>query len=732
MGSAAPLEGVAATALAVAAIRAEETVRPDRLFADPLAEAFVAASGWSPSRPSGDRRAVVLRAWVVARTVFLDELLGSACREGRRQVVLLGAGLDVRAFRLPWPPGVRWFELDAAEVLDYKDLVLAEQAAVAGCERVPVRCDLRADWPGALLAAGFEPGQPTVWVAEGVLAYLPQEQVEGVLADLTTLSAPGSQLGLSMASRDPAGAARTSRARSLRRSDAPRDPVGWLAGHGWTAQVTDAREVLRGHGRRPGAGPGPAAPASEAQAVPPAEPASGPQAVPPAAPATGPQAVPPAAPASGPQAVPPAAPASGPQAVPPAEPASGAQARASAGRPARGLLISATRNRSPRPARPADLRQADTASAASHTPEADVVSGRLPLSALLSQVLVAFTIECDNKFERQMPHSTTSHGRPAGAPWLVSMAMWSNCLRFVGEDPITVGELERLARTGTNLDGMRRWGYIDVRPGPDDRRARPPRRDLTVRATPAGLRAQHVWRPLPGVVEKRWQERFGREALGDLGASLRAAAARLDGGLPDCLPILGYGRRTEGPEHRLPPEDVFGLGLPVLLSRVLLAFAAEFERESDVALAISADLLRVLDQPGARVRDLPLLAGVSKEAISMAMGVAGKQDLAVLEPDPAGSRGKVARLTCAGQSAQDGCRRLLAAIEDGWQDRFGSAGVRGLRRALDRLATAPRGQPSLWLGLEPYPGGWRASVRRPRTLPHFPVVLHRGGFPDGS
>jgi hypothetical protein len=430
-----------------------------------------------------------------------------------------------------WPPGVRWFELDAAEVLDYKDLVLAEQAAVAGCERIPVRCDLRADWPGALLAAGFEPGQPTVWVAEGVLAYLPQEQVEGVLADLTTLSAPGSQLGLSMASRDPAGPARTSRARSLRRSDAPQDPVGWLAGHGWTAQATDAREVLRGHGRRPGAGPGPAAPATGAQAVPPAEPASGAQAVPSAEPATGAQAVPPAGPASGPQA------------------------RAPASRPARGLLISATRDRSPRPARPVGSRpggprQADTASAASHAPVADVVSGRLPLSALLSQVLVAFTIECDNEFERQMPHSTTSHGQPAGAPWLVSMAMWSNCLRFVGEDPVTVGELERLARTGTNLDGMRRWGYIDVRPDPDDRRARPPRRDLTVRATPAGLRAQQAWRPLPGVVEKRWQERFGRKALGDLGASLRAVAARLDGGLPDCLPDPGVraaDRRSRAP-----------------------------------------------------------------------------------------------------------------------------------------------------------------------------------------
>jgi DNA-binding MarR family transcriptional regulator len=347
-------------------------------------------------------------------------------------------------------------------------------------------------------------------------------------------------------------------------------------------------------------------------------------------------------------------------------------------------------------------------------------------------VLVAFTIECDNEFERQMPHSTTSHGRTAGGPWLVSMAMWSNCLRFVGEEPITAGELERRARTRTNIDGMRRWGYIDVRPDPDDRRARPPGRDLTVRATAAGLRAQQVWRPLPGVIEERWQERFGREALGDLRERLRAVAARLDGGLPDCLPILGYGLRASGPERVSPPEEVSGLSLPALLSRVLLAFAAEFEHRSDVALAISANLLRVLAQPGVRVRDLPLLAGVSKEAISMAMGIAGKQGLAVLEPDPAASRGKVARLTPGGRTAQDGCRRLLTATEDGWQQRFGSDRIRGLRRALDRLA-APGGPSSpLWLGLEPYPSGWRASVPRPRTLPHFPMVLHRGGFPDGS
>ena len=76
------------------------------------------------------------------------------------------------------------------------------------------------------------------------------------------------------------------------------------------------------------------------------------------------------------------------------------------------------------------------------------------------------------------------------------------------------------------------------------------------------------------------------------------------------------------------------------MSRVLLAFAVEFELGSDVSLPISANLLRVLDQQGVRVRDLPLLAGVSKEAISMVMGIAGKQGLAVLERirRPAGAR----------------------------------------------------------------------------------------------
>ena len=73
---------------------------------------------------------------------------------------------------------------------------------------------------------------------------------------------------------------------------------------------------------------------------------------------------------------------------------------------------------------------------------------------------------------------------------------------------------------------------------------------------------------------------------------------------------------------------------------------------------------------------------------------------------------------------------LTDTIERRWDDRF-TPGVTGaLRASLEPLAA---GQPPvLSAGLQPYPDNWRASVRRPATLPHFPMVLHRGGYPDGS
>jgi hypothetical protein len=326
------------------------------------------------------------------------------------------------------------------------------------------------------------------------------------------------------------------------------------------------------------------------------------------------------------------------------------------------------------------------------------------LCTLLSQILVAFTIEFDNEFEHRMPHRTTNHGGSTG-PWLVSMAMWWNCMRFVAEEGISTRELEKLARTHTNLRGMQRWGYITVDA------------DGIVRAKLKGQKAQEVWRPLTGIIEQRWEQRFGSQTIAALRELLRE---QIDIDLPDCLPILGYGlfsTATPGKIETSPDH----LPLPPMLSRVLLSMAMEFERESDLSLAICANLLRVLDETGVRVRDLPTLAGVSKESLSMAMGILQKKHIAVLESD---KRVKIARLTPKGKQTQEASRMLLGAIEERRKSRFGT----NLRDSLQALLN----HPAFFQGLVPYPDNWRASVPKPQVLPHYPMVLHRGGFPDGS
>jgi methyltransferase (TIGR00027 family) len=401
-----------------------------------------------------------------------------------------------------------------------------------------------------------------------------------------------------------------------------------------------------------------------------------------------------------------------------------------------GLLLASPGSAAPAPAQPRPPRPA-ARQTPSHPPRGH--DGALPLSALLSQALVAYTIEFDNEAERRLPHRTTSHGASgpgdgAPAPWLVSLAMWENCMRHVTSEPITVGDLEARARTGTNLDGMRRWGYITIdgtarkvhnaRPGPA----------AVLRATAAGLRAREIWRPLPGFIEQRWRDRLGADQLSRLRDPLISMVSRLDPGLPDCLPILGAALLSQGPDSRLPPRPdgtaPEALPLSALLSRVLLAFALEYEREAGLALAVAANVLRVLGSEGTRLRDLPVLTGTSKESVRWALGILIRGDLAAEEPDPAASRGKVARLTQRGLDAQHLYHELTGTIERRWHDRFTPGATGALRASLEPLAV---GQPPvLFGGLEPYPDNWRASVRRPATLPHFPMVLHRGGYPDGS
>ena len=199
--------GVWATAVGVARVRALETERENALFHDPLAQAFATAGGLWPSSPplpddeAARRRRLAVSFSIVIRTKFLDDLLQQASTSGVRQVVLLGAGMDSRAFRMDWPEGTRLFEVDTAAPLAFKASVLRQERAVARCERITVAVDLREDWPGALAAAGHDPAVPTAWIAEGLLIYLPEDAVELLLARISAQSAPGSRMGLTVGSR---------------------------------------------------------------------------------------------------------------------------------------------------------------------------------------------------------------------------------------------------------------------------------------------------------------------------------------------------------------------------------------------------------------------------------------------------------------------------------------------------------------------------------------------------
>jgi DNA-binding MarR family transcriptional regulator len=374
----------------------------------------------------------------------------------------------------------------------------------------------------------------------------------------------------------------------------------------------------------------------------------------------------------------------------------------------------------------------------------------LPLPTLLSQLLLAFTIEFDNEFEHRAQHRTTSGGtggRSRG-PWLVSQPMWANFMQFVGEGGLPLHDVSDLVHL-TNLAGLERWGYVVVEPDPGDGRPVPPRRDWIVRPTPGGRRAQEVWEPLAGIIEDRWRARFGADAITALRDALQALLSQSGAGtgLPRYLPVVRHQMFAYVAGFRERPPAV-GTGSPadlsVLLSRVLLAFTLDFERESAISLPVGANLLRVLTERGVRVRDLPHLTGVSKEALSMAAGVLARRSYAVTGPDPAASRGKLIRLTPKGRPAQDDYLRLLDATEQKWRARFGPGAIGTLRRSLRSVIEhRDDGQPRLSQGLGPYPDGWRARNPYLRhttdllsdpsgALPHYPMVLHRGGWPDGS
>jgi DNA-binding MarR family transcriptional regulator len=370
-----------------------------------------------------------------------------------------------------------------------------------------------------------------------------------------------------------------------------------------------------------------------------------------------------------------------------------------------------------------------------------VVAPSQPLPTLLSQALVAHTIELDNEAEHRLPHRTTRHRDPdtePSGPWLVSFAVWANVLQYIDDDGTSVAELRARARTGELLlNGLTRWGYVAVT-APEGQPLRNPAQDgAVVHLRKAGRLGREVWPPLPALIDDRWRTRLGGTVVTRLEAALRTLFDELPVDPPASIPVIhpAQGGRTDPLLRRqqtartVPPRGA----LSTLLSGVLLAFTADFEARARISLPISATSLRVLGRAGTRVGDLPRLTGVSREANAMCTAWLERHGCAVMEPDATARRGKVVRLTPKGDAAQRKYRRVLGATEESWRVRSGTGAVDELRAALEVVvgdgtyAASP-----LAPGLVPYPEGWRARVRRPDTLPHHPMVLHRGGYPDGS
>jgi methyltransferase (TIGR00027 family) len=244
----------------MALMRAQETDRPDRLFADPYAKAFLAEAPEvfaEESEPVADDEVALCAVFgfhAVIRTRFFDEYLLAAAAAGCRQVVLLAAGLDTRAYRLPWPSGVRVFELDLPDVLTFKDRVLARQAAVPQCRHTLVPVDLREDWPSPLTRAGFDVTQHTAWLAEGLLIYLSADEAAQLLATIGTLSAPGSRLSFEhermadtalLTQAIPAMEQYT----SLWKGGLGEAGPDWLSHHGWVVETLDRATLAASYGR---------------------------------------------------------------------------------------------------------------------------------------------------------------------------------------------------------------------------------------------------------------------------------------------------------------------------------------------------------------------------------------------------------------------------------------------------------------------------------------------------
>jgi len=217
---------VGATAFAVSAFRAIESVRTDRppLFIDPVSVALFsylsssplslktklffkgaewmywgAMSTWLPVPFSWIQftRIVKLVDLLALRTRFIDDhVIEPHKRNDINQLVIMGAGLDARGYRLNKFKG-KIFEVDFAGMLKKKDKIFTK----IGFPKPDNVCHVGTDfslptpiWDKDLESQGFDATQPSIWILEGLTSYLHPPELTSLFSTLSSCSAPGSKM----------------------------------------------------------------------------------------------------------------------------------------------------------------------------------------------------------------------------------------------------------------------------------------------------------------------------------------------------------------------------------------------------------------------------------------------------------------------------------------------------------------------------------------------------------
>jgi hypothetical protein len=352
--------------------------------------------------------------------------------------------------------------------------------------------------------------------------------------------------------------------------------------------------------------------------------------------------------------------------------------------------------------------------------EKSITQPHRPSFALVSQILVAFSLELDNEFERQM---TESGYAASGLSW----SIWTNVMKFVGEG-IRVEELSAqtpLKDTHHILGCLERWRVIVLEPAANDdrpvqktlhrqtsRELRPGwgsgrgiRKEWFIRPTTKGQTAIQLW---PGVfesMEKRWRARFGETAIEDLRAKLATIVKEAN------PPPATSGGEEE--DERFPASatrEAENVSTLTLLSWVLLAYAMEFRADSSLSLGLCANVIRVLSEKPIPSTEVVRLTGASPETCAIGWRL---KHFVREERDPNARRGTTVRLNPRGLETQARYRKSVEKIEANWQEQFGDT-TRSLRATLEGFFEAQDGaQPKLVQGLLPPEGVARSGFTKP-------------------